>query len=32
MIEFFRGIRTPLRTIRSPAAVNTASKPSWKAV
>ena len=26
MIEFIRGIRTPLRTIRRPAAVNTASK------
>jgi hypothetical protein len=24
------GIRTPLRTIRRPAAVNTASKASWK--
>jgi hypothetical protein len=30
MIEFMRGVRTPLRTMRRPAAVNTASKPSWK--
>jgi hypothetical protein len=28
MIEFMRGIRTPLRTTRRPAAVKTASKPS----
>jgi hypothetical protein len=29
-VEFTRGIRAPLRTIRGPAVVNTASRPSWK--